>query len=105
MPNERGVLGAIRKVFHKSEKPKERIRDNSALREVLKNITTPPTPPPVSLDVLKNKEKEVISSNDRAAKPEEMEKLKNLISKKIPTPEPTLTPQTKEVPEDVLRKI
>ena len=116
MPNEKGILGAIRKVFHKSEKPKERTRDNSALREVLKNITNPPTPPPVSLDVLKNKEKEVISSNDRAAKPEEMEKLKNLISEKIPTFEEVGTPtpenvgaeptsKTKEVPEDVLRKI
>jgi len=113
IPEERGMLSAIKKVlstqagFHKNGKSKEKIRDTSALREVLNKITADggTTPPPVSLDVLKSKEKEVISSNDRAAKPEEMEKLKNLITKKIPTPEPTLTPQTKEVPEDVLRKI
>ena len=113
IPEERGMLSAIKKVlstqagFHKNGKSKEKIRDTSTLKKILNKITADggTTPPPVSLDVLKSKEKEVISSNDRAAKPEEMEKLKNLITKKIPTPEPTLTPQTKEVPEDVLRKI
>lgn len=84
-------------------------------------------PKAISLDDLKNKTKEVsvnINSKDRGATAEEMNKLKDLISKKvekqeevkpIPTPpkqpekegtQPPLTSQNiKEVPEDVLNKL
>ena len=99
---------------------------NTVLREVLNKIKKPQlspkvdsvnVPPSVSLDTLKNKIKEsapASHSKDRAASPEEMNKLKDLISKKVEnkkeetTPPPTLSPilkNPKEVPEDVLRKI
>jgi len=115
-----GILGTIKKVFHLKDKPKE----NLALREVLNKVTTKPqfkadqTPAlaEVSLDALKNKKS--TPSRDRAASPESMTKLKDLISKKISThsasipPPPSLpssasvSPKSiKEVPEDVLRKI
>jgi len=104
------IFSTIKKVFSKKEKENIKPRDNSALREILNKITvdggTPmktvepvvPTPVPISLDALKieNKEK---PSNDRSASKEDMDKLKNLISEKVPTD------NTKEVPEDVLRKI
>ncbi|MFA5931814.1 MAG: type IV secretion system DNA-binding domain-containing protein [Candidatus Paceibacterota bacterium] len=89
-----------------------------------------PVPEPVSLDSLKDKIKEedkklarpsggnFSSYNDRSAGADEMNKLKNLISEKIetkkeevaPAPAPTpipipQKPATKEVPEDVLRKV
>ena len=125
-----GVFGAIKKVFTKNVKPKE----NFALREALNKVAekTPkeesisgPAPKPVSLDILKKQTegamKEALASKDRAASAEEMDKLKNLISntQATPTPTPTPTPApnptpiptpnlstpTKEVPEDVLRKI
>jgi CxxC-x17-CxxC domain-containing protein len=113
---------------------------NTTLREVLSKITEP-----VSLDILKNKPKELakdfphskparqFGGGDRAASPEDMHKLKDLIQEKTPvsssqnsasfpeptaqipvneplaaTPAPTPVPQApkaKEVPEDVLRKI
>ncbi|MDD5721431.1 MAG: type IV secretion system DNA-binding domain-containing protein [Candidatus Pacebacteria bacterium] len=131
--------------------------DNSALREVLNKVvveetkSTPTpvsTPTPISLDSLKNKMqaspigglqprevKKPVSpiGVDRAATPENMNKLKDLITKKITTPAEALpdrqagtppsqggeeTPQKpktpaspvgglqpREVPEDVLRKI
>lgn len=75
---------------------------SSMLKQVLSKITSggtpppnvaevkPPVPDPVSLDTLKSKTKDVIagttSSKDRAAPPEEMDKLKDLISEKtLPT--------------------
>ena len=124
--------------------------ENLALREVLnktlpKDATltafggtslkavavTPSIPEPVSLDTLKNKTKEVAKdfspSKDRAASSEHMNKLKDLISEKLPeekvadttlptkvgtptqvgaTPPTTSPPKNiKEVPEDVLKKI
>ena len=111
---------------------------NPALREVLnktlsekKEVPVPPPapvqpaiPPPVSLDALKSKvqevKKDVSQSKDRAASAEDMNKLKDLIAQKTPTPvvapAPIPTPPpvvhtpvpkkpTNEVPEDVLRKI
>ena len=115
---------------------------NFALKEVLRKIEvptpvtasggTPPeavapaapfTPTPISLDTLKNKEpnKDLgyskparqFAGGDRAASPEDMNKLKDLITASGGTTppvktaaEPPLTPgNIKEVPEDVLRKI
>jgi CxxC-x17-CxxC domain-containing protein len=121
--------------------PAKRVNiDNSALREVLNKVVvksqdeqTLPTKvgtptgvgaEPISLDSLKNKMQDIkkpISpvGVDRAATAEDMNKLKDLIEKKVFTPPstspvassvpiPTPVPQkpaTKEVPEDVLRKI
>lgn len=133
--------------------PSSGIRENTALRDILNKITadggTPlkavvkepqvskpkadqaPVETPVSLDSLKNKMKESVTSKpastrqggDRAASSEDMNNLKNLILEKIPvqtpapvpkpqveipTPAPVSTPvpkKPKEVPEDVLRKI
>ena len=106
--------------------PKKPAKDNIALREFLSKTlsgqTTPPVLPTkvrtesVSLDTLKSspfKPARNVSSNvaggDRAASPEDMSKLKDLILAKIenkkedtPTPVPK---KPKEVPEDVLRKI
>ena len=123
--------------------------ENTALKEALNKITTPavaptptptptPTPAPkpvvepLSLDALKQKNKEILNSNskDRAATAEDMDKLKNLIIERTevkPTPVPTPPPQptpvppqtpektgtipplttgnVKEVPEDVLKKL
>ncbi|MFA5841031.1 MAG: type IV secretion system DNA-binding domain-containing protein [Candidatus Paceibacterota bacterium] len=141
----------VKVVKTKAEIPKK--VDNSALREVLNKtlqnqevspvISPPipipvkiPTPEPVSLDTLKDKIKQeenklaspsggsFIPRNDRSAGVDEMNKLKDLISQKTPTPAPISTPistptptptptpmpipqkpTTKEVPEDVLRKI
>ncbi|MFA5791540.1 MAG: CxxC-x17-CxxC domain-containing protein [Candidatus Paceibacterota bacterium] len=108
------VFKSIKKVFTKSE-------DNLALKEVLNKINEP-----VSLDSLKDKVKEVekdftnsksVSSTgkDRAASPEDMNKLKDLIHKTQTTEEPVPQKPTKaspvdglsprEIPEDVLRKI
>ena len=84
-----------------------------------------PTPEPVSLDSLKDKIKTItqtpVQTKDRSASQENMNKLKDLIASKsgqtekiktkeetpAPTPAPTPTPtsNTKEVPEDVLKKI
>ncbi|MFA6257503.1 MAG: type IV secretion system DNA-binding domain-containing protein [Candidatus Paceibacterota bacterium] len=105
-------------------------RDTSALKDVLNKVvveakSTPApisTPTPISLDSLKNKMQEVKKPArpigvDRAATAEDMNKLKDLIEEKItpstnsgPTASPSATPipqkpATKEVPEDVLRKI
>ncbi len=138
-----GILSGIKKVFS-HDKPKSR-NENPALKEILNKTmsgdkvaeVTPvakPTPPPVSINILKDKPKEVIANTkDRAATPEEMNKLKDLIAKTAPiatpiptpppAPKPAPTPQPKietptpapstesapkkirEVPEDVLRKI
>jgi CxxC-x17-CxxC domain-containing protein len=100
---------------------------NAGLKEVLdkallEKAVTPekiPTPAPISLDALKDKMKTAnqvsMPNKDRAASSEDMNKLKNLIQEKVetkkeeaPAPTPAPIPQkpiTKEVPEDVLRKI
>jgi CxxC-x17-CxxC domain-containing protein len=135
-----GILSAIKKVFIQKE---EKYKDHSALKEVLNKVLTepkqetiqprvvdvpkpPPAPviEPVSLDSLKDKIKEEavkpsrqFASGDRSASVEEMNKLKDLIAKKLQARPPesgaggekkeSAIPQkpTKEVPEDVLRKI
>ncbi len=76
------MFNAIKKVFKK---------ENTALKEALSRIKEPvvtvnETPPrtPISLNILKEKNKESVSSKpDRAASPEDMNKLKNLITAKI----------------------
>ena len=127
-PREKpGILGAIKKVFTPApikeipKKPKE----NIALKEALNKIDQP-APEPIALDALKTKTKEAAKdfshSKDRAASSEDMNKLKDLISEKVPeakkenvvstppsispasTPIPQ-APKAKEIPEDVLRKI
>ena len=106
-----GILGTIKKVFSKnnttSTKP---VKENIALREVLNKINEP-----VSLDTLKNKTKKTAPTKDRSASPEDMNKLKDLILEKTEKTKetevkkeettPPATSKTKEVPEDVLRKI
>jgi CxxC-x17-CxxC domain-containing protein len=128
------IFSSIKKVFTPSK--------NFGLKEVLNKALLEqavipekiPTPPPISLDALKDKMKTVnqnpIQSKDRAASTEDMNKLKNLISEKVEakkpalasgdsstqggeevTPAPASTPTpipqkpNQEVPEDVLRKI
>ena len=113
------IFEAIKKVFNKSdtpvrEIPKKPAKENLALKEVLSKIDAPILEP-VSLDTLKNKNKEsaksFVHSKDRAASPEDMNKLKDLISEKTEKTEvkkedtPPPAPKTKEVPEDILRKI
>ena len=109
------IASAIKKIFHSEDhRPKSvrpAVKDNLALREVLnKNLSTPPIPEPVSLETLRTPSKPArnatpgVPGGDRAASSEDMNKLKDLISKKVV--EPPLTPgNIKEVPEDVLRKI
>lgn len=132
-----GIMDTVKKVFHiKPSAPNK--ADNSALKDVLSKAlehneekSALPTkvevaPAPISLDALKDKIKEVkketvMSSKDRAATPEEMNKLKDLIAQKVEVKKEEITPAaatpppkggeetpknaTKEVPEDVLRKI
>jgi len=126
--------GSVAKPVPVRPKPARTSGENLALREVLNKINEP-----VSLDTLKNKTKEVSKefthSKDRAASPEDMNKLKDLIAEKVPMPEkvktkkeevttpakatpppkggeekqvaepPLTSGNIKEVPEDVLRKI
>lgn len=116
--NKPGVFGAIKKVFTKktfpTSLPKDRIKENLALKEVLNKSL----PTPVSLDSLKNKveevKKEVAYSKDRAATSEDMNKLKDLIKEKTITEIKQTEPKkeensqnnkVREVPEDVLKKI
>ncbi|MBI2631213.1 type IV secretion system DNA-binding domain-containing protein [Candidatus Nomurabacteria bacterium] len=118
-----GIFNAVKKVFH-SKPPvvhKDKPSDHSALKEVLSKALqdtsrsapqpSASAPSPISLDTLKDKMRDVKQETvsrqkDRAATPEDMNKLKNLIAQKTPTPAPvsqkTVPP---EVPEDVLRKI
>lgn len=78
-----GILGTIKKVF--SNPPAKVGRDNPALREVLnKTIINQKPLEPVSLDSLKNKMRDVTPSRNRAASPENMNKLKDLISTASP---------------------
>jgi CxxC-x17-CxxC domain-containing protein len=121
--NKPGILNAIKKVFIHENDQGKKTKENLALKEVLSKTlseVSAPVPKPVSLDSLKEKVAETNKSNinaskDRAASAEEMSKLKNLILEKTPTPAQTQAPAqapvpqkpstTKEVPEDVLRKI
>lgn len=115
--NKPSVLGAIKKVFTKKTFPtlipKDRIKENLALKEVLnKNLperqqTNPvviakSTPEPVSLDSLKNKvgeevKKEIVYSKDRAATVEDMNKLKDLIKEKVIIPVEKTEPKKEEI--------
>ena len=141
-PHKSGIMDAVKKVFsgntpqgsapHAPRNPRitdiKKSPDNLALKEALGKVLNSPTPPPISLASLKEKVHEVkkeatAPSKDRAATPEEMNRLKSLISEKIPAkqereqekppekiekaqpaPQPS-TPPVKEVPEDVLRKV
>jgi len=122
--NKPGVFSSIKKIFnHENQpKPQNKPKENFALREVLKKITqggeapkevavaAPPVPPPVSLDALKDKTKEIAnkssqSTKDRAATPADMNKLQNLIKEKTEVKQEAKPEPKREVPEDVLRKI
>jgi CxxC-x17-CxxC domain-containing protein len=118
-----GILGAIKKVFIPSKIMPAKTAGNPALKEVLNKVLEPalptkigtptqvgakptpaPIPEPVSLDSLKNKIKEEsakpvhqFSSGDRSASAEEMNKLKDLISAKIPVQEKITTPPSADV--------
>ncbi|MDR3519324.1 MAG: type IV secretion system DNA-binding domain-containing protein [Candidatus Pacebacteria bacterium] len=135
-----GIISSFKKVFTKPKpvnnyQSKPPVVKNAGLKEVLSKAlsepitpkpTTPPVvtpapiPEPVSLNTLKDKIKTVtqtpITSKDRAASAEDMNKLKDLIAAKSTgqaTSELTSTSpkeevpksKTKEVPEDVLKKI
>jgi len=122
------IFSTIKKVFVK-EKPKE----NLALREILNKTLNENNPldnkkeekkiepeikkvekipePTISLDELKNnKPTQNNTLKDRSASKEDMDKLKNFISKTAKREDDTVsvpisTNKIKEVPEDVLRKI
>ncbi|OGI57254.1 hypothetical protein A3B85_01695 [Candidatus Nomurabacteria bacterium RIFCSPHIGHO2_02_FULL_37_13] len=134
-----GIFGAIKKVFipDNKSKPVRAGGENLALKEVLNKISEP-----ISLDALKDKDTmhskparnatHGVAGGDRAASPEDMNKLKDLILEKTlppPTPNPSTSSgpsavktkassvgglpsgvdprasQPREVPEDVLKKI
>ena len=119
------IFSAIKKVFTKASpiglQPREKPRDNSALKEVLnkalsenkileENKKEPevkkveePISPPISLSELKNTEPTSnTTSKDRSASREDMDKLKNFIET---TDMSAAKEKVKEIPEDVLRKI
>ncbi len=104
-----GIFGNIKKVFTGNQAPKAKpIRvmptqtkggNNPGLKEIINKITTdggtpskavplsasvapivPVVPPPISLESLKEKNKDINSSKDRAASKDDMNKLKNLIT-------------------------
>ncbi|MFA5778323.1 MAG: CxxC-x17-CxxC domain-containing protein [Candidatus Paceibacterota bacterium] len=101
------IFSAIKKVFV-GDKPKASPVDG------LPSGIGPRASRPRENLALKDLLNKSVSSKDRAASAENMNKLKDLISEKVPTPTPS-TPiqptaptskgQVKEVPEDVLRKI
>jgi len=103
-PKPGGILGSLKKAFIK--KPVRPGGENAALREVLNKSLKEEVPlvaEPVSLDALKDKVKQVKKdftppSKDRAATAEDMNKLKDLISKKVPVPipEPVSVPQVEQ---------
>ncbi|MFA6353879.1 MAG: CxxC-x17-CxxC domain-containing protein [Candidatus Paceibacterota bacterium] len=139
------VFKSIKKVFTKPIENKKLIqakiaipkkpKDNKALREFLdKTLAAKSIPEPVSLDTLKNKVSSTggKTSSDRAASPEKMNELKDLIqtaqipgnehfgaaqdkplpqkpeevaSIDLPSGTDPQASQPREVPEDVLRKI
>ena len=96
-----GIFGTIKKVFNKVSPKIE--KSNSALKEVLNKINKPQpmaeVPKPISLDTLKEKNRETVSGKpastrqggDRAASSEDMNKLKNLILEKIGTAKEEIT--------------
>ena len=119
------IFSAIKKVFTKASpiglQPREKPRDNSALKEVLnkalsenkileENKKEPeikkveePVKPAISLSELKNTEPTSnTTSKDRSASREDMDKLKNFIET---TDMSAAKEKVKEIPEDVLRKI
>ena len=122
----KGTVGPVSKA-KPSPQPQVKPRSSTGLKEVLKKVfvNTPPPAPrvePISLDALKNKMRDVKQApaggwsasggKDRAASPEEMDKLKDLIAEKIevkkeenPKASPVDGLQPREVPEDVLKKI
>ncbi|MEO5635047.1 MAG: CxxC-x17-CxxC domain-containing protein [Candidatus Paceibacterota bacterium] len=121
-PSKPGLFGSMKKVFQNNPQGNSHNQHNdrggnTELREMLNKIKNdeiapkkvepvkPPTPSPISLDALKNKmkdanlHKDINTQKDRAARPEDMNNLKNLILEKtaipisdIPTPPPTLRP-------------
>jgi CxxC-x17-CxxC domain-containing protein len=118
------IFSTIKKVFTRNplkEKvtPAKVVKENPGLKEALDKAlsenkpavsepkinppapTSTPAPLPVSLNTLKNDNKEK-SSKDRAASAEDMDKLKNIIQTAEISSEKE---KVKEVPEDVLRKI
>ena len=115
------IFSTIKKVFtgDKSKPVSPVVRDNTALREILNKTLS--TPPPISLNELKDtKPTPNTVLKDRSARKEDMNKLKDFISKIIPTHNTsnlinkngekeekkiTSTNKIKEVPEDVLRKV
>jgi CxxC-x17-CxxC domain-containing protein len=106
------------KIIHK-KKPVPNLGLKEALKKAFSIPKTPapapavqrPEPEPVSLDVLKNKIKDIAPQKDKSASTEDKDKLKNLIAGVTPSAEkqgtePPLTAgNIKEVPEEVLRKI
>jgi len=116
--NKGGIFSAIKKVFNKNTFAKAP-RDTSALREVLNKALSRPViiPPPISLNELKIPSKTAQTTlKDRSANAEDMNKLKNIISKTEISKEEKKEEQTenkstsqpnkiREVPEDVLKKI
>lgn len=130
---EKKVLSVIKKVFSAKgampagrqgpasgwrgqNKPKER-KENFELREILTQ-TLAPKDETVSLDKLKtpaNVPAKTDNKKDLAARPEDMNKLKEIIEEKVQTGQlpPDVSPQqpqsqpqrVREVPEDVLRKV
>ena len=101
-----------RAIFKKGFKDKpqkierERGRENVALKEIISKTLSQkdeqkekPAPPPISLETLKQKTKEIVNpSKDRAARPEEMNKLKELILEKTMVPEPIPPPPPPSMP-------
>jgi len=97
-PVKSGILGSIKKVFIPAKVPAPIKKENPGLKEVLNKVMTEPVPTPISLDTLKDKMKEetkkpVSFSKDRAATAEDMNKLKDLISAKIPVQEKNTIPE------------
>lgn len=112
-----GILNTIKKVF--TDRPKPAGAPNLALKEALSKTLAekevvpvapkvevkpptpqPPTPEPVSLDTLKNKlkestqetKKDVVNTKDRSASPENVNKLKDLITAAVATPAQATVP-------------
>ena len=118
--SKKGIFSAIKKVFNRNERPKptRASGENLALREVLNKTLSRPviTPPPISLNELKTSKPVQAPLKDRSANAEDMNKLKNIISKTEISKEEKKKEQTenkstsqpnkvREVPEDVLKKI
>ena len=102
--NKPSFLSNVKKVFQKNDnfsKPKENTRltrvggENLALRDILNKTLNENIPPPISLDALKIKPKELTMLKDRAASAEDMNKLKDFIaSVPAPHPAPAVIPKT-----------